>query len=334
MHSRDLEIAAQVKELMRGKGPRDDAEFLIYLSKVLEIRGFRHAGPVKEFDHLARLPMATEDTFKQDVGNIDKHDVVFRTSGTTQKVRGVRRVCDYDLYRISVQNGFRRFCLYQPKPETIISLVPSASARPDSSLSHMVSIVAARFFKHQYFFRESPDIIDHEDFWYALDLVKGPVFIFATQSDLNSAIFRMKQAKIRFNLPFGSRLLFTGGPKGRGNLAGPARIIALAKEFLGIDPQNIIQEFGMTELFSQSYDVGDNEFRSVPWLRSLVVDPISLRVVPVGKQGLLLHIDLANCLSWPVILSSDIAIRTQHGFRPLKRLPESSPRGCSQDAGK
>lgn len=333
MHSRNMVMSEQIKKLIRDGGPKDDAEFLACLAKILKGSGFKHADLVKKsgFDRLDILPMATEDTFKQEIED-DSGEQVFLTSGTTRKNRGMRRVHDYDLYRVSVKQGFKQFCMYWPTSTEFISIVPSAAVRPDSSLSHMASIIAG-IFENQAFFREKPDVIDHKGLQNALKQAIGPVFIFATQADINAVIAKIKEAGLLFRLPQGSRLMFTGGPKGCGNLAGPDRLVELANEVFGIENHDVLQEFGMTELFSQSYDTGQQQFRSVPWLRSLVVDPVSMRIVKVGEQGLLLHIDLANCLSEPVILSSDIAIRAPGGFRPLRRVSNSTPRGCSQDGG-
>jgi len=329
-----MKIVEQIKKMIREHGPRDDAEFLDYLAKILAFQGFKDAGQVVKwgFDNLSRLPIATEETFKQepDKQGSDAHGMVFRTSGTTQKRRGIRRVRDYDLYRTSAREGFRLYCLHHPMPETFISLVPSASARPDSSLSHMATIVAGMF-RQQAFFREKQAEIDHQGFQALLRDTFESVFIFATQADLNAVITKIQNSERSFKLPYGSRVMFTGGPKGAGNIVGPKELISMVSSLFGV--HDTIQEFGMTELFSQSYDIGDNRFRTVPWLRTLVVSPVDMKVVKPGEQGLLMHIDLANVLSKPVILSHDIAIATSDGFIPVKRAPDSPSRGCSQDAG-
>ncbi len=339
MHSGHQAIAKQIKDLIRHGGPGDDREFLEWLALVLKHRGVRDVDwlPDTGFDNMARLPMATEDTFKQNP--LPREGMAFLTSGTTQKRRGVRPVRDYDLYRVSVEQGFSRFCMYEPRPAVFISLVPSARARPESSLSHMASILAENLFETRHFFRETPDKIRHDALWKALELADAPVFVFSTQADLSTVITRMQEAGKTFSLPEGSRVMFTGGPKGRGGqVYNIEQLIRMSAKLLDLETRHVLQEFGMTELFSQAYDVpsqttGPRCFRSVPWLRNLVVDPGSMKQVPPGQEGLLLHLDLANCLSEPVLLSSDIALRTDDGFVPLRRVPSASVRGCSQDSG-
>ena len=333
------ELLNYIKDLIVSRSTSDDRSFWQALNKILLDRGLIKS-PV---NHLSELPMATEDQFRTNTPT----GPVFRTSGTTQEIRGSRPIHDYPVYELSVKEGFKLFCLYPPRPEVFISLVPSASVRPDSSLSHMVSIVSSTFFPDtSYFFREDPEVIYHEALYRYLEQhINTPVFIFATQLDLDAVLNRMKQNNRTFKLARGSRILFTGGSK-QGQ-SSPDQVIANASELFGIQPVDIIGEFGMTELFSQAYDIpilkGQNNnnaskwsqryFINVPWMRTFVVDPVDLSVVDDGQEGLLLHIDLANGMWEPVILSSDIGVRIKNGFRPLRRVKDSAPRGCSQDSG-
>jgi hypothetical protein len=105
----------------------------------------------------------------------------------------------------------------------------------------------------------------------------------------------------------------------------------------------------MTELLSQFYepiltgphdlDPGTGEshspppshryHRGPPWIRTLVLDPLSLRVLPRGETGVLAHMDLANLGSVAAVLTEDLGRQYRDGFQLLGRSSGSEPRGCS-----
>ena len=95
----------------------------------------------------------------------------------------------------------------------------------------------------------------------------------------------------------------------------------------------------MTEMASQFYDnVLYNRFHksneprykiAPPWVRTIVVDPETLREVPSGKLGILRHFDLANCGSVMAIQTDDVGYTTGDGFEITGRAPGSEARGCA-----
>ena len=91
----------------------------------------------------------------------------------------------------------------------------------------------------------------------------------------------------------------------------------------------------MTELSSQYYDdilVGDASQRRSgrrikvppPWMRPLVVDPITLEELPVGEVGLLRHVDLANRGSCIAIQTEDLGRLVGDGIELLGRAAPPS----------
>jgi len=60
---------------------------------------------------------------------------------------------------------------------------------------------------------------------------------------------------LRFELPPGSGVLETGGYKGRSRSLPKAALHALISQRLGILPERIVGEYGMSELSSQAYDL-------------------------------------------------------------------------------
>ena len=95
----------------------------------------------------------------------------------------------------------------------------------------------------------------------------------------------------------------------------------------------IWNEYGMSELSSQAYAHGTAGLHATPsWARVLVVDPATGREVPIGREGLIRWIDLANVDSVLSLQTLDRARRTANGFRLIGRLSRTEPRGCSLGA--
>ena len=103
-----------------------------------------------------------------------------------------------------------------------------------------------------------------------------------------------------WELPSGSRLMETGGFKGRSREV-PRDVLheSLARRF-AIPDTNLVNQYGMTELGSQFYDstlvYPDEPRRKLipPWTRVRLVDPATADDVAPGEIGILLIQDLAN----------------------------------------
>jgi hypothetical protein len=124
---------------------------------------------------------------------------------------------------------------------------------------------------------------------------------------------------------------------------------ALITEHLGIPPENIVCEYGMSELSSQAYDsVASDEwrvtgkggasrrpspvtrhFRFPRWARVQIISPETGREVADGETGLIRVFDLANVFSVMAIQTEDLAVRRGDGFELIGRVQLAEPRGCS-----
>jgi hypothetical protein len=142
-------------------------------------------------------------------------------------------------------------------------------------------------------------------------------------------------------LPAGSRIMDTGGAKGREGLSR-ADVLERTGERLRVGPERVVNEFGMTELASQRYshagDPGRDAARGTPeapvlhgppWLRTRVLDPVSLEPRPEGEAGILHHHDLANLWSVCGVLTEDRGRATGEAVQWMGRTEGSPPRGCS-----
>jgi hypothetical protein len=238
--------------------------------------------------------------------------------------------------------GFSRFVRYDPVPRRFLSLIPPAAASPHSSLSAMVSFVCDAFATDPPVFARDGDaiVLSRVDDFLSLAVAEAtPACLLGTTLDFLTLFEALgERGTPALRLPVGSRALHTGGAKASGRQVRIPELRDRFEDVLGIDPRDVIEEYGMTELLSQAYDSprvtpGPRRFVPVPWMRSRVVEPLGLEPVPPGGRGILLHQDLANCHSAVSVLTSDLATADPDGFHDVSRVPGSSPRGCSSDAG-
>lgn len=130
----------------------------------------------------------------------------------------------------------------------------------------------------------------------------------------------------------------TGGYKGRSRELAPAELHAELRRRLGIAPERMVTEYGMSELSSQAYgrscgqpapESGNLEYRFPPWVRVRVISPETGKEVGEGEVGILGVVDLANVWSVLGVQTGDLAVRQGRGFQLLGRAQQSEPRGCS-----
>ena len=147
----------------------------------------------------------------------------------------------------------------------------------------------------------------------------------------------MVERDLRVELPAGSRVMETGGYKNRSRSMPKAELHALISERLGVLPENIICEYGMSELSSQAYALGapalpgpvTRHFRFPPWARAQIISPETGRDIADGETGLIRVFDLANVFSVAAIQTEDLGIRRGEGFELTGRAQQAEPRGCS-----
>ena len=174
-------------------------------------------------------------------------------------------------------------------------------------------------------------------------LLLGTAFSFVHLLDF------LAEKNLKFTLPPGSRVMETGGYKNRSRTMPKDELHALITERLGVTRENIICEYGMSELSSQAYaSVTSGEccvrtgcrpslheslvtcqFHFPPWARVQIISPETGREVAEGETGLIRIIDLANVFSVAAIQTEDLGMRRGAGFELLGRAQLAEPRGCS-----
>ena len=165
-----------------------------------------------------------------------------------------------------------------------------------------------------------------------------PLIVLGTAFSLVHLLDSLATQELQFELPPGSRVMETGGYKGRSRTLSKGQLHSLISNRLGVPAAHIVSEYGMSELSSQAYDhrvgttgqaSGTRAFHFPPWVRVQIVSPETGLSVGAGETGLLRVFDLANVYSVMAIQTEDLATACDDGFELQGRAPRSEPRGCS-----
>ena len=170
--------------------------------------------------------------------------------------------------------------------------------------------------------------------------IQNPKLILGTAFSFVHLLDFLVEKNLHLTLPAGSRVLETGGYKNRSRSLSKNELHALITERLGVTRENILCEYGMSELSSQAYDSGiqhskfkiqnsERQFQFPTWSRVQIISPETGREVAEGETGLIRIFDLANVFSVAAIQTEDLGVRRGEGFELLGRAALSEPRGCS-----
>jgi hypothetical protein len=266
-------------------------------------------------------------------------EAVFRTSGTThgRRARGRHLVTRLSVYRRSLLPTFGAHVIRGAKMP-FISLVPPWRQRIDSSLSFMVSAAASAYATETRWLVDGHGRLDADALratMRAAEKAATPVLLLGTSMALLRAVEVLEQGRPA-RLPFGSRVMDTGGFKGVEREITRDDLRTRLEAVTGIPLSMMIGEYGMTELLSQLYEpVLDADvavsgvYVPAPWLRVRALDPFTLADVPEGTAGLLAFFDLANVGSVCHVLTEDLGSVSRGRVHLHGRAPGAEPRGCS-----
>jgi len=295
--------------------------------------------------------------FARVAAHAPEHDVrVFRTSGTTSGARGQHFFRDLSLYDRAAKAWAARM-LFADGPMRLVVLAPDETDAPDSSLSYMLSRFATWFATRSSVRSEasasSSDVssstvpssvtfcwrdgsLDVDALVAALSETREPIALLGTSFAFVFAEDALAERSVRFALAAGSRVMQTGGFKGRTREVSPDAMLAMLSARYGVPEERVVAEYGMTELSSQAYETtlversSPRRLRFPPWVRVTAVDPVDLRALPIGQTGLLRIDDAANLDSVCAIQTADLArIEVDGSFVLFGRAPGATPRGCS-----
>lgn len=245
----------------------------------------------------------------------------FTSSGTTGVQTSKHFVTDVNWYEMSYRLGFSEF-YGNIEDYCVLALLPSYLEREGSSLIYMVEDLIQRsnhqdsgFYLHNYDELISKLIeLDH--------LGQNVILIGVTYALLD--LIEQQNFQLKNTI-----IMETGGMKGkRKEMIREELHTVLCK---GFGVTKIHSEYGMTELLSQAYSLGDGIFECPPWMQILIRDTEdALTYVSEGKTGGINVIDLANINSCSFIATQDLGKKyPNHSFEVLGRFDHSDIRGCN-----
>ena len=278
---------------------------------------------VSKVKSLSQIPFLPIQFFKshQVVSNTNAIQQTFTSSGTTGMITSKHLVTDTSLYEESYQKGFSEF-YGNIEDYVILALLPSYLEREGSSLIYMVEdlIKCSNRSESGFYLHNHDELIKN---LIALDQSGQNVILIGVTYALLDLI-----EKHQFQLQ-NTIIMETGGMKGK-------RKEMIREELhqqlcTGFGVTVIHSEYGMTELLSQAYSLGEGIFECPAWMQILVRDTEdALTYIPHGKTGGINVIDLANLNSCSFIATQDLGKKiTNNSFEILGRFDNSDIRGCN-----
>ena len=323
------------------------------------IPGFRRLveGSGGSLDSLHSIPAVPCDAFR--LARVAAHppeldEVRFSTSGTTG-TPGIHAFRTTRTYReLSVRMGARALASAWPGRRVVVALAPHPGSPPTSSLGFMLRAFMEAFDGRALTSDPTGAAFDPDapSRWLAsssgVDVAglrraallarerREPLLVLSTAFAL--VLLLESLAGARLPAPQRTLVMQTGGFKGRTRTVTPERLRAATARAFRIPKDQVVGEYGMTELSSQLYDSGPpgselegkhGVYLEPPWLRVVPVDPATFLPVPTGERGLARIVDLANVDSAVVVLTQDIVRRRDGGVELIGRRRGAPPRGCS-----
>jgi hypothetical protein len=302
----------------------------------------RGRGP--ELGNWRDIPPVPVQAFKQVSLRCTVPERTFLSTGTTAgpDLRSRHEMPDLRLYRAAARGGLERFLFPDRSVLRAVSLVPPADERPESSLAQMVAWAIADHCTGDSVYAVDSGEVNLDLCVEALRASESdgtPACLMTTTGSLIRLIDALDARRLAFRLPHGSRLMDTGGDKGAPRRMSRNGLLHACWKAFAIPGYFCVNEYGMSELSSQYYDgviadryAGRHRPRakhSPPWLRTLVLDPATLRPLAPGESGLLCHFDLANAATAMAVLTEDVGTVGDDGLHVLGRASSAEIRGCS-----
>jgi hypothetical protein len=276
---------------------------------------------------------------------------VFETSGTTSARPGVLHLDSLALYDASLERGFTHHVMPDRDRMRMLLLVPRQREAPRSSLGYMLHRARARFGTRA----STTCVQDGRLDWAAARgcleecaALAEPLCILGTAFAFVQLLDACDEQGWSIRLAEGSRLLETGGYKGRTRELSRAALYDALERRLGIPATHMVSEYGMTELGSQYYTLSlrqtllvqaaasvprapDDGWSAPLWLRARIVNSETGRCESTRHAvapGLLAHHDLANRGSVAHLICADVGQPSDVSFTLRGRTPRSELRGC------
>jgi hypothetical protein len=248
--------------------------------------------------------------------------MIFTSSGTTGAATSQHFVYDLETYLQIARNGFETF-YNKIEDYCIIGLLPAYAERTGSSLIAMVDdfVKISKYSQSGFFLYDFKQLISilKENQAHKIPTV------------LIGVSFALLDLAEQYPTDLSDiTIMETGGMKGRRTEWTRNQLHTYLKNAFNVP--KIHSEYGMTELFSQAYSLGNGIFQPAMTLRAYardITDPLCLLKTP-NRQGVLNLIDLGNFDTISFIATDDLGrVQADTSFEVLGRLDYSDIRGCN-----
>ena len=275
---------------------------------------------VKTLDKIPFLPIQFFKSHKI-LSSKDEIKATFTSSGTTGQTTSNHFVTDLSIYERSYNQAFRLF-YGDISNYTVLALLPSYLEREGSSLIYMVNdLIVQSNNPNSGFYLNDLD---------ALLLKLKELENNGEQILLIGVTYALLDILEKGKIQLKNTIIMeTGGMKGRRKELIREELHQILTDGFGV--QNIHSEYGMTELLSQAYSLGNGVFECPPWMQVLIRDPEdALTYKKKGNTGGINVIDLANINSCSFIATQDLGKKYDNQtFEVLGRFDHSDIRGCN-----
>lgn len=272
---------------------------------------------------LQQIPFLPIQFFKSHevLSSEEKIQEIFTSSGTTGTQTSRHLVTDINLYEDSYRKAFSQF-YGNIEDYAVLALLPSYLDREGSSLIYMADdlIQLSNNPDSGFYLNNYDDLISK-----LIELENSGeniILIGVTYALLDLIEKRKFQLK-------NTIIMETGGMKGKRKEMIREELHEILCEGFGVNA--IHSEYGMTELLSQAYSLGNGIFECPNWMQILIRDTEdALTYVEDGKTGGINVIDLANINSCSFIATQDLGKKKpNNSFEVLGRFDNSDIRGCN-----
>lgn len=275
---------------------------------------------ITQVEEIPYLPISFFKTH-QVVSDQKKEEIIFSSSGTTGMVQSRHYVTDVEIYDQSFNLAFEQF--YGKIEDTcLLALLPSYLERDGSSLIYMVDALLKQS-KH-------PDsgyfLHNHEELYDKLIALKES----GQKTILIGVTYALLDFLELYQLDFPELIVMeTGGMKGKRKEMVREELHEVLTRGFGVSA--IHSEYGMTELLSQAYSLGNGVFDCPNWMKIVLRDTNDpLTLLSTSQTGGINVIDLANINSCSFIATQDLGRLLPGGsFEVLGRFDNADIRGCN-----
>ena len=245
---------------------------------------------------------------------------IFTSSGTTGSITSKHHVSSLTLYQDSFTRAFKDF-YGNPNDYVFLALLPSYLDRKGSSLVYMVDVLIneSRRLESGFYLDNLDELIIQLK---ELEARKQKTILLGVSYALLD-LMGTEQFELQNTI-----VMETGGMKGRRKEMIKEELHSLLQNGFGVD--RIHSEYGMTELLSQAYSLGNGIFNCPSWMKVLTRDPEDALSYVHGKTGGINVIDLANLYSCSFVATQDLGkVYPDGSFEILGRFDSSDIRGCN-----